>query len=465
MSTTVSYLRRDVVIAQTVLDGRLLPIQLPTSVTASYGTGQVELVEVDDPTLECCGRLTLVTYDEDGEMAVSHLDVPPPPPFSKADLLDMWTARNRLDVARRPPTSGDADWSAVLLSPAFQIRLSMMPSALASARDLLRRWPARPAITHRTMPIERRGGRVDLLQTARARHRRPGVAIGDRTVPGETVRVFGERRHTKCGSVAAIADLLRHRANAVLAVPAAIPSEADRRAVLAPLGGVSEMAAVPRGRVDGPPSTWPHALQTFYSRAATALAEVEVVGAGDDSAPLSELWELFQSWVAERTLALMTDILGPPKPVAKSSCLGRWTHGAEIIELHCEPTIPAGPGQFIAICGVPVHAVVGDLRPDVLIAVRTSQGGPQMLAVDPKKRPHLDSETLTTEASKYLWGIRSSGAVCGVVLVAPSGGVSSKRTAGLAWTVQARPRVWDLQEATVANWLQFLRASAAAAGP
>src|SRR5205085_606273 len=102
--------------------------------------------------------------------------------------------------------------------------------------------------------------------------------------------------------VSTIAELLRATADRYLDKPGSLPEAPTRRRLLAPLGAVAEAAATPRGVVDDPPSTWPHAMQQFYSRAAMALTELEIVGAGDDTAPLSELWELYQAWVAELVL-------------------------------------------------------------------------------------------------------------------------------------------------------------------
>lgn len=456
MATAVRYLRRGTVVAETTVQGRLLPLRLPPTVTMTSDRGAVDLVELPDPLKECCGRLTLVAIDDEGELHVANLSVPPPEPFVDLDLRAMWEARNRLDVLRRPDASGDADWSEIQLEPSLKARLEALPAAILAARSLLQRWPTRPAVRLEALPIARRGGRVDVRRTAHLGARAGVLDHAGRQLPARTVRRFGAREQRTCGSVSTISELLRARADAIFAGLPGI-GERERRLVLAPLGAVAERSALHRGTVDGPPSTWPTSMQSFYSKAATALTEIEIVGGGSDTSPLSELWDLYQAWVAERILTQVSIELGAPSSSQpRRGLLGRWVGPTSEIELHFEPRIPARLGASKAICGRPVNANIGALRPDVVIANRAAGSDVvRMVVVDPKKRPYIDPSTLAVEASKYLWGIEGA-TVDRVVLVAPSGGVSSGRPSGRASTVTARPGD-PLDPAHVRTWLDAVQ--------
>jgi hypothetical protein len=456
-STIVRYLRSDSVVAEEVVPGRILHLAPPSSVQVQHRAGAIDLIEDPDPLLECCGRLTLVTLDDALETSVVGIEIPPPPPFTPHDLREMWDARNRLTSKRRSPTSGEADWSETSLSPSLQVRLERLPAAITSARGLLAHWPEQLIAVRRTLPLEQHGGREDLLATARHAAQTRPITHGRRLLPSRTVRTFGAAERRRCGAVSTIAALLRSQADRYLDSPLALPDAYERRAVLSPLAAVSEAAAVPTGSVDGPPSTWPSRMRTFYSLAAIALAELEIVGAGDDTAPLSELWELYQAWVAEGVLAAVIATLGPPTArTGRSSLLGRWVVAGDAIELHYQPLIPSRPGRTKTILGAPAIATIGDLQPDLILACRTSSGLSRALVIDPKKRPYLDPGTVTVEASKYLWGIDGLP-LEGVLLTSPTGGASARRLSGRAWTVAAKPVDAPLTHHEVANWLQLLR--------
>lgn len=444
----VRFRRRGVVIARASIDGRLLPLgRLPPSVEASTVDGDIVLDESDDPFLECCGQLVFVAVGG-GVARTVELDIPPPTPFTDVDLRAMWEAHNRIEVRGRPPTSAEGDWGEARLDPSDAVRLVALPLALAAARRLASDWPQDLTTQHVTLPIDRPGGHVDLRATARRAG--PAAIVGARPLPARTIRTFGRRRPRRCSSVAAIAQHLRRRADDVL-TSLSVPVE-QRRALLAALGTIAERARSASDMVDGPPSTWPPQMLTFYSNAAVALSEVEIVGAGTDSAPLSELWYLYQQWVVERALAHMIGLLGEPNAAVNGSCLGRWEVEGSTVELHAQLDIPARRESAATVCGRPIHAVIGDLIPDLVIASRRhGEDSVRLLVADPKKRAFLDQGTLAVEASKYLWGIRGAHVVA-VVLVGPTGGAAAARPEGLASSHLARPEV-ELTQAAVEGWL------------
>lgn len=436
----------------------MLPLAFPPTVAVRREGSKVDLIEDADLTHECCGTLSLVSITDDTAFHVQNLTVPPPAPFVHDDLRWMWEARNRLALRRRAPLSGDASWSTTALSDELRLRLDQLPHAVNMANRLLARWPTRPAIREELLPIDRKGGRENLLGTALVGSRLGGIDYQGRRLPIRTVRIFGAAEPRRCGSVSAIAELLYARADSFLARPEGLPDAADRHRVLAPLAGVAGAAAMARGQVDGPPSTWPTEMQRFYSLAAIAVTELSILGPGEGTAPLSEVWELYQAWAAEDVLAGVEQLFGPPDEQDAGSLLGRWSTARSVVELHYLPTIPAAPGKSFAVCGTALYAAIGDLEPDILLAART-EGKTRLLVLDPKQRPYLQPGTVSVEASKYLWGMRGDATLLGVYLIAPNGGSNSLRPEGRAWSVEARPSGTALPRASVGRWIAELTAS------
>lgn len=456
MITTVNYWRAGQRLASTVVEGRLLPLQVPTSVTVSQTIGAVELIEDKDPTRECCGEIPLVAISDHGRITVQKLNVPPPPPFDLSDVASMWEARNRLDLRRRAPTSGLADWSSLNLTPSQRAQLLHLPNALQSAERLLGRWPRQPLRRSASRPTDLPGGRVDLQETFRRALRLGLASVGGRQLPVSSVRSFGGQVDRECLSVSAIAEVLRFSADKVLNDTPWVGPELRAR-MLRPLALIARRAESAANTVDEPPSTWPNLMRRFYSDAAVALSEIHVSGSGVDSAPLSELWELYEAWVTDRVLAALIAALGEPdQGEHEASLLGRWLVEGSVVEMHRQLNVPAKPGRCVTVCGADLHAVIGDLTPDIVL-VATRQAEVRLLVVDPKKRGFLDSGAVSAEASKYLWGMRGSAVLDSVVLVGPVGGAASARPEGLAWCVKAHPADSGLWDGTVTEWLNRLR--------
>ena len=195
---------------------------------------------------------------------------------------------------------------------------------------------------------------------------------------------------------------------------------------------------------DPPPSAWPDSLAGAYSACLRALSVVEDVGPGRDSAPLSELWELYQAWTAQSLLDALEVVLGPSEPVAAgSSCIGRWPDAGGTVELHYQPLISTA--RSVTLLGQKYVAALGDLIPDLLL-VRRATDATRAVTLDAKKRSSaMTAEDLTTQASKYLWGIRLHDkpdqvpSVEGAVMLAPLGGPAAGTVAGLANVHTAHP--------------------------
>jgi len=459
-STTVVFFRAGVEVARTEVAGHVLELDLPKSIELRRaGSGAVHLIESPDPLYECCGQLPLPWVDRYGPH-LSTLEVPPPFPFNGSDVATMWRARNRLVSKRRPPTSGEAEWSRLRVLVGDRVDWSALEAAVVTAGALLNAWPTRPAPAVTWLPVDRAGGRVLVGMTERAArsHRMPGAA--PRT-PAVTARRTSVPRDRTLHALTAVAALLGER---ILAVPvlAAEPDLRDRLAGL--FRRVASRSDPDRPVADPPPSAWPSPMSGAYSTCVRALATVRDLGPGNQSAPLSELWELYEVWTAQTVLGAIESVLGPGG-VTSGSRIGRWTDGSALIELHYQARIPASGS--VEILGEKYSAAVGDLIPDLLL-VRRDGGVNNALVLDAKKRSsEMASDDLTANASKYLWGIRRSDSpgtvpvlACAVML-APLGGPAAGMAHGLADVYAAHPAA-GIGPALVPELFKLLRS---ASGP
>jgi hypothetical protein len=438
--TDVVYVRAGVEMSRVQVPGYLLALNLPRSVEMHRESNEeVRLVESPDPLLECCGDIVLPWVNRAGP-GVTTLTVPPPQPFQADDIRTMWQARNRLIASRRPPTSGEAEWSRLERIVGKDVDWTALEDAVKSAVSILASWPTQTVPTTAWLPVDRPGGRLLINMTERSSrtHRLP---TGQSGAPAVTARRSAVLEKRTLHAVAAVSGLLAERL-AGLAGLDQVPDLRDR------LVGVFKQVASrsnPRRPVaDPPPSVWPTAFTATYSACLRALSTIRDLGAGDGSAPLSEVWELYQAWVAEAIRSAMEGVLGPSmKTSGHKTCIGRWIDVQGEVELHYQPQIPArGAASFQ---GYGLVAAISDLDPDLLL-IRTDAGGVRLIVVDAKKRSAaMLGEDLAGHSSKYLWGIRNSAApevvpsIQGAIMVAPLGGPSAALSAGLADTLTAHP--------------------------
>jgi hypothetical protein len=440
-TTHVAFIRAGVEVASAEVPGHLLELDVPTSVEVRRQPGgDVHLVESTEPWAECCGRLPLPWLGRTGP-GVTVLDVPAAPPFTDFDVRAMWIARNRLTASRRPPTSGHADWSRIQHLLGTAVDWQSLATAVTAGSALLASWPSRPVPTVRWLPIDRAGGRVLVGATERSRrsHSAPATAAG---APAVTARRAVTPQERTLHALSAVAALLADR---LAKVPGLAQQPDLRHRLVGLFQEVGQRAKPLRPVADPPPSAWPGPLAATYGACLRALSAVEVLGAGTDASPLSEVWELYQAWCAERVRYAISDQLGPSEKVpATGTCIGRWHDGTATVELHYEPVIPTGTNT-VRILGTDFVAAVGELRPDLFL-VRASLQATTALALDAKKRSApMKWDDLTANASKYLWGIRRSGhpdqvpAISGAVMLTPAGGPASGLPSGLGDAFLAHP--------------------------
>lgn len=406
--TRVLFRRGGTVVVETVIPGQLLEMDLPSTVSLRRDGATVALVETDDPLFECCGRLLLPWVSADGP-GTTVLEVPPPPPFSSADLTAMWQARNRIQESRRPVSSGHADWSKMERRLSEAVDWRALRCAAAAAVTLLGNWPTTPTRIVRWLPPDRTGGVLLIGATERAR-RNHAFGPGTGGSPTLTARRFAVPDERRLHALTAVATLLGDRLDALMAQEV----DTDVREGLAGLFRRVAVRSHPQRPVaDPPPSVWPSSMVSAYSAILRALSSLNDVGVGTSSAPLSELWELYEAWVADQLTTGLTRALGlPHSGSVAGTVLGRWDDGDAQVELRYQATVPAVDPttrqRGLRILGEEYVAAVGALKPDLLLVRRG--GTTKSVVVDAKKRSaRVTHDDLTENVSKYQWGVRRKG--------------------------------------------------------
>ncbi|WP_435123347.1 hypothetical protein [Micromonospora tulbaghiae] len=449
--------------ADVEIPGHLLEVDLPASVQIHrLADGRTQLIETNDPLYECCGIVLLPWISRDGP-GVSTLSVPPPAPFDPADLEQMWHARNEVTILRRPPTSGSAAWSQLERHLGPRIHWAALEAAVHAASALLADWPTADSPEVRWVPFDRPGGRILLSKTERT-GKAHALAHPARRAPATTARRHIVAQPRKLHALMAVSSLLARELEAVGAL-AAVPEIRARMVGLFRRLAVNSKPGFPVA--DPPPSVWPATMAGTYSSCLRALSEVRNIGAGTANAPLSELWELYEAWVAYSIRTALTELIGPPQQhTVGGTCLGRWADGDGILELHYQAIIPpyrAGRREHgFSVLGQRYIAAVGELRPDLLL-VRRGPDGTTAIVIDAKKRQaRVSTDDFAVSTSKYLWGIRRASnpdvvaAILQCVLMAPLGGPAAPLPSGRANVLTAHPAAPRPDEA-IGRLLQSLQ--------
>ncbi len=305
------------------------------------------------------------------------------------------------------------------------------------------------------LPIDKPGGQEDLQATERLADRLGGLARGAKPLPAESIRHLGFDRDRRLVAGAAVATALHAAIDQLLLADGLVTDIGERKALLSPIGEVARRFLPTDNRADGPPSTWPIRMKSFYLTAVAALAEIRTTGPGNESTPLSELWELYQSWVLHQVYLRSVDLFGTPVSSFQGSMVASWRWNGETLELHQAPRIPASSSSRLALGGKELWATIGDLEPDILL-IRRAGNNTNLLIVDPKKRSYLKPADLSKEASKYLWGIRGADELAAVILVAPAGGAASATSEGKAWTEPMIPVDAELSVNRAHEWWKLI---------
>ncbi|WP_282943933.1 hypothetical protein [Cellulomonas endometrii] len=440
----VRYERAGRVVARVHVPGAPFELAVPDAVSVQNDRAQavIRLVESTDAFRECVGILSIPYLGPSGP-GVAVLDVPPPSPFSRSDIAVMWAARNELDIPRRVARGANAAWSRIRLTRSDGIDLVALARAIGEANRLLQAWPRRDTTQLTWLPVARAGGRLRVRVTER--HSRIFEQHGDRTVPRLSARSVGGVEDHTLRSLSVVSGLVARR---IRQAPLRVGDQDVRREVARLFDRVAERARPTRTVLDGPAASWPQSFRGAYRALQAALSELEVLGVGDQRAPLSEVWELYEVWALQRVVAGLSSTWGVPTAPTGGLLSWRWVAAGVDVEVRYQTTVPAWPLE-VDVSGTALTAIVGELRPDILLTV--GRGANARYAIlDPKKRAApMKQDDVTAQASKYLWGVRAvrSGEIApevllhSVTLLAPRGGPSAVHASGRVRVVSAAPSV------------------------
>lgn len=353
------------------------------------------------------GTLPLVHWDEGaGRPEVTFLDVPPPPPFGEADVEAMWT-----DVAESTvplPTSvqiqgrssGDPAPAGRGLDP------EVVPEALGSLAQLIRRWPQRESVEVIWKPPDVRGGREDVRTTDRLGSKRGGLRRPNRTpIPDLTARRRGTSVPWASRRLAAACSALEEE----LAQRAEDMTSAETLRAKRLTQSVARRSLAGSIGPDSSVSSWPHSARSAFRAVIRALVAIAAGGAGGLRVPLCDFWRLYEAWVAVTAYRVLVAEYGEPTSVGSAEWSPQWHCGDGYVRMHVQATIQGAPDP--AITGHPngILSVSSDLRPDVLLSIWREGGGQAMVCLDAKQRTTatmMESGDVAAAASKYLWGLR-----------------------------------------------------------
>ncbi|WP_271175442.1 hypothetical protein [Leifsonia poae] len=372
---------------------------------------------------------------------MAYLDVPPPEPFSQSAITEMWEARGRLELKKRPPTSGEAAWANLAAVSVKGFSWPELSSAVDAAVALLGHWPQYDRVVAAWGPMERGNGRILNGTTERARAALANASTKPK-LPAKVARSRGEKADEKLAGLSAICILVAEKIATFEPFQSKAPLLAEQL-----VGLFRRVAAKSRPRsprADPPASTWPPRMRHAYASSVRLLTEFEDSGAGDRHAPLSELWELYEAWVSERVLDGLTNRFGTPVHEVNSASW-IWMAESRRIAVYLQPSIPGASGkQGFRALGAVLEGVIATSRPDILF-VRESNSESVLKVIDAKKRKKtMIPDDLTVNASKYLWNIRHASAsedfaIEEVLLVSPLGGPDAAHGEGRARTFGANP--------------------------
>ena len=337
------------------------------------------------------------------------------------------------DSSRRAPSELEhsphgLEWTA----------LSRCSTAAAAA---LSHWPTqylRRAITH---PLELPRG-AELIE---ATERSLGIGVdllrrrSDRLAPAATIRRVGTVEPWRSRLLAAVANQVYQT---LRSVEGRRSFGATPEPLIRPIRALAKRSR-PTAPVEDPPfSSWPPVLGTAYAAALAVLAIAAEGGREKGWVPLSDIWRIYEMWLAERTQAILSRILGPPVQTSDENRLSATWRGTNwLLEMRHPCTFTQHPKTM---AGREWQSVSSSLEPDIVL-VADGPKGPGLVVLDAKARSDkLSAGYLAQESSKYLWGIRRDGVsirgVTAVVLVAPKGGDQPfNRTPAAQWTIHGHP--------------------------
>ena len=430
--------------AEVVVPGRLLPLQLPDGLRA-HRIRNAERVEVtlvsDRATAKFAGRLDVPFVRSDGTVDVRPLFVPPPAPWRWGDVRTMQRAVDRLELEQFAGRSGLEEREDARRRSAERVAWLALNHCSASARRTLVRWPHRSDSRLTRVALEQARG-TELIAATEVQL---GVTIDllrgrGRIVPERTVRRVRSSIPWTSTTLAAVATRVKRALEDAerLGVIGEVPT-----AIVNPIRSVALLARPSVPIADPPLSSWPPSFVTMYLSCLEVLSALSQGGRHSGWVPLTDLWRLYELWLAERTLAITTRLLGTPSPIgpgASERIAAHWSGPGWDLELRHPCVLTAERREML---GYQWWSVSSRLDPDIMLISRTASGA-RCIVLDAKDRPRLTQGDLAAEASKYLWGIRrddsSQFGVNAVVLVSPYGGDAPfDQEVAMQWSLHGHP--------------------------
>lgn len=404
--------------------GAALPLVLPTGLIVDrISHGRVDEVRLrpSSSVSTFVGRLN-IPYVDNRTIKLASLDVPAPAPWRMADLWTMLLAANRIDQSELAGSGAlHHAPNATRSRSRDEIAWTALSRSAAAAQSTLTHWPSRTSTRHVRHPLElsrgtelidaterQLGGQIDLLGTK-----------GGRLAPAVTIR-----------RVAQVDDWTSRALASVSAQVCAMVRSVDNQKVfgnvpaslVTPIAAVAQRARPTQPLSDPPFSSWPPIFVEAYSAAVAVLSTARSGGTRSGWIPLADLWRLYEAWLAERVLSILTRILGLPTWVDEGRIACGWSGPDWQLELRHPCTFTNRPRTIL---GSSWWSTTSKLDPDVAL-IASGPEGTRLVVLDAKQRGRLLAGDLATEASKYLWGIRRDSAdifgTHAVVLVSPFGG-------------------------------------------
>jgi hypothetical protein len=423
--------------------GVLLPLVLPSGLRLDRlrREGSIEIqLRPENLFSTFVGRLS-VPHLVGGRVRLAALDVPPPAPWSWGDIRTMLSAVRRLGLPD-PASAGALHRGAVFARPSrHALAWEALNRCSSAASAALSRWPSRSVRHQVHHPLElsrgtelidvterQLGQGIDLLRAKDGRLAPVVTARRVRQVEPWTNRSIA----TVAGQVCQVVRSAKERSVFGEAPPA----------LTAPIRALSHRSRPSVPVPDPPFSSWPPVFSDAYLASLAVLNATTEGGRQSGWVPLSDLWRLYETWLAERSLAILRRILGGPAWTASDAerVTCGWHGDGWELELRHPCTFTSKPRELV---GCSWWSVSSELEPDVVL-VANGPAGPRLVALDAKARGRITPGDLAPEASKYLWGIRrdhdSTFGVTAVVLVSPYGGDEPyNRAASAQWTVHGHP--------------------------
>ena len=422
------------------IPGTLLPCVLPAGLSIRHQTGNEIRLQAKEPATAFAGRLPIPTLTR-GQVRVFGLTIPPPSPWHWGALRTMHASVRRLELD--PSHSGDSSRRAPseLEHSPHDLEWTALSWCSATAAAALSHWPTQHVRREVTYPLELPRG-AELIE---ATERRLGIEVGllrgrsNRLAPSATVRRVGTVESWRSRLLAAVASQV---CRTLRSVEGRRSFGTTPEPLIRPIRTLAQRSRPTASVADPPFSSWPPVLSSAYAAALAVLAIAAEGGRETGWVPLSDIWRIYEMWLAERTQAILCRILGPPVRASDENRVSLTWQGTNwLLEMRHPCTFTQNPKT---IAGREWQSVSSSLEPDIVL-VADGPKGPGLVVLDAKAHSDkLSAGYLAQESSKYLWGIRRDGmsirGVTAVVLVTPKGGDEPfNRTVAAQWTIHAHP--------------------------